>query len=348
MTNWHIFYQNEGNIAIYDLKGIDVSTQDRFEALFENRLSNEDAREFLVSLYKKGESAQEIAVAAKVMRSYSVKLPLDDELREKAIDIVGTGGDKSGSFNISTTVSLLLSSLGCVVAKHGNRSITSKSGSADLLEELGVRIDLSVESQMRMLKEVGFAFIYAINHHPAMKHIMPIRRSIEHRSIFNILGPLTNPSGAKKYLLGVFDPSFISKMADALVLLDAKRAFVVSSLDGMDEISISAVTKFAYVESGKISFGEIDPQVHGFKLAPKEEILGADAIENALITRSIFDNELKGAKRDIVVLNAAYALFADSSARDIKEGVEMATYALESNKAKEHMQKIIKLSNALL
>ncbi len=322
-------------------------SKEMFEKLFKNELSVDEAKEFLVSLYKKGESSQDIANAASVMREHSVKLPVSQELADELIDIVGTGGDKSGSFNISTTTSLLLASIGSKVAKHGNRSITSKSGSADVLETLGVNLNLEPTKQVKMLEEVGFTFIFAINHHPAMKHIMPIRKSLSHRTIFNILGPLTNPAGAKKYLLGVFSPEFISKMANALLELDTKRAYVVSSTDGMDEISISAPTKFAYVEAGVVSEGEINPQDYGFKLAPKEAILGADAKENAKIIIDILSGVEKGAKRDVVVLNSAFALFVDGKARDIKEGIEIAQDAILSTKAKEHLEKIIEISNKI-
>ena len=324
---------------------MDIKAQ--FEKLFNNEMSESQAREFLVNLYEKGESGEDIAAAASVMRAHSVKLPLSEALREKAIDVVGTGGDKSGSFNISTTVSLLLASMGCVVAKHGNRSITSNSGSADVLEVLGINLNLSVEDQVKMLEETGFCFIFAMNHHPAMKHIMPVRKSIEHRTIFNILGPLTNPAGARKYLLGVFDPSFIRRMAEALVALDAKRAFVVSSYDGMDEISLATKSAFAYVEDGRISEGEIDPEAHGFELAPKEAILGGDATLNAEITRDIFYGIEMGPKRDIVLLNAAYALFADGKVRDVQEGIEMAKDAIDSGKATSHLEKIIEVSAQL-
>lgn len=306
-----------------------------------------EARDFLIALYEKGESAEDIAAAAYVMREHSLKLPLSPDLRDKAIDIVGTGGDKSGSFNISSTVSLLLASLGSTVAKHGNRSITSNSGSADLLEALGINLNLSPENQVKMLEETGFCFIFAMNHHPAMKHIMPIRKSIDHRTIFNLLGPLTNPAGARKYLLGVFDPSYIKVMAKALLELGVKRAHVVSSNDGMDEISVSATTPFAYVEAGHISEGLIDPEVYDFKLSPKEAILGGDAIENAQITRDIFSGEEQGAKRDIVLLNAMFALFTDGRVRDLQEAREMAIHALESGKAAEHTKRIAEVSQKL-
>jgi anthranilate phosphoribosyltransferase len=324
-----------------------MNIKQQFEKLFNNEMPESEARQFLIDLYEKGESGSDIAAAASVMREHSVKLPLSDELREKAIDIVGTGGDKSGSFNISTTVSLLLASLGSVVAKHGNRSITSNSGSADVLEALGINLNLPVEAQLKMLEETGFAFIFAMNHHPAMKHIMPIRKSIDHRTIFNILGPLTNPAGARKYLLGVFDPSFIKRMAEALLKLDTERAFVVSSHDGMDEISLATESTFAYVENGRIFEGVIDPVLYGFDKAPKEAILGGDARYNAQITRNILDGTEQGAKRDIVLLNAAFALFVDGKVRDIQEAVEKAKDAIASGKASVHLEKMAKISQQL-
>jgi anthranilate phosphoribosyltransferase len=324
-----------------------MNTKEQFQKLFNNELSENEARDFLVELYQKQESASDIAAAAEVMREHSIKLPVSQSLQDELIDIVGTGGDKSGSFNISSTVSLLLASTGAKVAKHGNRSITSNSGSADLLEALGINLNLDPAKQVKMLEEVGFTFIFAINHHPAMKHIMPIRKSLDHRTIFNILGPLTNPAGAKKYLLGVFSADFIEKMANALLELNAKRAYVVSSEDGMDEISISANTHFAYLQDKKVTTGLIKPEAHGFKLAPKEAILGGDAKANAEITLNILSGKDDSAKRDIVLLNSAYALFVNGSARDIKEGIEIAYDAIKSSKAIEHLEKIVKVSNAL-
>jgi len=321
-----------------------MNVKQQFEKLFNNEMSTEEARAFLIDLYEKGESAADIAAAASVMREHSIKISLPDDLREKAIDIVGTGGDKSGSFNISTTVSLLLASLGRVVAKHGNRSITSNSGSTDVLEALGINLDLSTENKIKMLEETGFCFFPATDHHPAMKHIMPIRKSIEHRTIFNILGPLTNPAGARKYFLGVFDPSYIKRMAEALLVLDTKRAYVVSSHDGMDELSLAGNSSFAYVESDRISEGEINPEALGFTLAPKEAIQGGDALFNAQITRDIFSGVEQGAKRDIILLNAAFALFVDGNVRDIDEAIALAKEGLDSGKATKHLEKIAKFS----
>ena len=324
-----------------------MNIKQQFEKLFNNEMSEAQARTFLIDLYKKGESGADIAAAASVMRAHSIKLNLSDELREKAIDIVGTGGDKSGSFNISTTVSLLLASMGRVVAKHGNRSITSNSGATDVLEALGLNLNLTIDNKIKMLEETGFCFFPATDHHPAMKHIMPIRKSIDHRTIFNILGPLTNPAGAQKYLLGVFDPSYIKRMAEALLELDTKRAYVVSSQDGMDEIGLACRTSFAYVEDNRISEGEINPETFGFSLAPKEAILGGNAAFNAQITKDIYSGEEKGAKRDIVVLNAAFALFVDGNVRDIQEAITMVEAQLDSGKTREHLNFMAEVSQKL-
>lgn len=321
-------------------------TQVNFEKLFANEMSEEEAREFLIALYENGESSSDLAIAARVMKGYAKELAIPDELREKAIDIVGTGGDKSGTFNISSATSLLLSSMGCYVAKHGNRSITSNSGSADVLEKLGINLNLTTEQQALMLENVGFCFMFAPNHHPAMKHITPIRHSISHRTIFNLLGPLTNPANVKKYLIGVSEPKFIDIVANALVDLGIKRAMVVSSIDNVDEISISTKTKFAFVEDKFISNGEIDPIELGFKQYESSEVLGGDSEINARIIRDVFLGKEKGAKRDIIVINAAFALFVEGSAIDLKDGIKKANAALDSKKAMSHLEKIIEFSNS--
>ncbi len=318
-----------------------------FTRLFENKMSEEEAKNLLIELYERGESAEEIAAAAKVMREHSIKLNVKDEIKDKLIDVVGTGGDKSGSFNISSTVSILLASLGCYVAKHGNRAITSNAGSADMLEALGINLNLSIKKQEKMLEESGFVFMFAVNHHPAMKHIMPIRKSLPHRTIFNILGPLTNPAGVKKYLLGVFDQKYIDKITKALLLLDTKDSMIVSSHDGLDEISISDITYYNLIENGEIKKGIIDPIDFGFAMYPFEAIKGGDAKENAKITRGILEGSVKGAKRDIVILNAAAALKVAKVAKDIKEGIKMANDAIDSKRALKKLEEIIEVSNSL-
>lgn len=317
----------------------------KFDDIFENRLSADVVKQYLIELYERGETSEEIASAASAMREHMIPLSFDPKFSETLIDNCGTGGDKSNSFNISTTVSILLAACGCNVAKHGNRSITSKSGSADMLEALGVNLDLNLENQKKMIEETGFMFMFAINHHPAMKHIMPIRKSIPHRTIFNILGPLSNPASVKKQLVGVFDKSFVPKIAQALCSLQTKRAMVVSSEDGMDEISICDVTHAAFVERGSVREFIIDPREYGFDLAKKEDILGGDASQNAQITKDILSGKLKGAKKDIVLLNAACALLVEGKVYSTEEGIEMARDAINNGDALKKLEQIIEVSN---
>ncbi len=318
----------------------------KFDDIFENRLSEDSVREYLIELYERGETSEEIASAASAMREHMIPLNLPAKFSEELIDNCGTGGDKSNSFNISTTVSILLAACGCKVAKHGNRSITSKSGSADMLEALGVNLTLPLADLVTMLEKTGFAFMFAINHHPAMKHIMPIRKSISHRTIFNILGPLSNPASVKKQLIGVFDKSFVPTIADALTKLNTKRAMVVSSEDGMDEISICDITHAAFVERGSVKEFIIDPREYGFDLGTKEEITGGDANQNAQITRGILSGEITGAKRDVVILNAACALLVEGKVYSTEEGIEMAKDAINSGDALKKLEEIIEVSNS--
>jgi anthranilate phosphoribosyltransferase len=324
------------------------ATKADFEALFEHRLSDEEMRAFLLSLSLNAQtSSQMIATAAEVMRRHSIILEVPAELKPKLIDVVGTGGDKSGSFNVSSTVALVLAASGAYVAKHGNRSITSKSGSADVLEYLGVKLDLSLEQSSTLLQECGFTFLFAQYHHPAMKFIMPIRRSIPEKTIFNILGPLTNPVGLSKILLGVFDEVFVPKMAEAARELGMKSAIVVSSREKMDEISISDITYAGHLKNGVIEYFEIDPQMLGIKKAPFEAILGGEAEENGKILTDILNNRSTDAQRDMVLINAAYALVAEGMAKDAHEGLEIARDTLLSGKAAEKLKQIVSVSSKL-
>jgi anthranilate phosphoribosyltransferase len=323
-------------------------TRSDFEALFEHRLSDIEMRDFLLSLPLNAQtSSSMIATAAEVMKEHAIALNVSAELRNKLMDVVGTGGDKSGSFNVSSSVSILLSACGVYVAKHGNRSITSKSGSADVLEYMGVKLDLSREQTALLLEETGFAFLFAQYHHPAMKFIMPVRRSIPEKTVFNFLGPLTNPVGLSKILLGVFDEVFVSKMAEAARLGGIKSAIMVSSREKMDEISISDITYAARLQNGMIQTFEIDPQAYGIKKAPFEAILGGEAPQNAQIMLDLFNNRATDAQRDIVLINAAYALIADGMARDVQEGLEIAREGLLSGKAQDKLKQIITVSSKL-
>ena len=322
--------------------------KEQFTALFEHKMNDAEMREFLLSMELNDTTPVEsIAAAADVMRSFAVALPISEELRERAIDIVGTGGDNIGSFNISSTTSILTASCGATVAKHGNRSITSKSGSADVLEALGINLGLSVEQNARLLEEAGWCFMFAQNHHPAMKFIMPVRKSIDKKTVFNVLGPLTNPASIEKYMLGVFDKTFVPKMAEALQINGAKSALVVSSQEGMDEIGISGISHAMRLQNDKLEALEIDPQDYGLKLAPLEAIAGGDAKENAKIMFDIFDNAATDAQRDIVLLNTAASLMVDGLARDIQEGLEMGREALGNARAKKKLKQIVEISNKL-
>jgi len=319
-----------------------------FTSLFKHEMSDEKMREFLVSMtLDENTPVGVIAGAADVMRSFALPLPIKDELRLNAIDIVGTGGDKIGSFNISSTVAILVAACGATVAKHGSRSVTSKSGSADMFEALGMRLDLSIENSARLLEESGFTFMFAQNHHPAMAFIMPVRKSIPDKTIFNILGPLTNPAGVTKSMLGVFDKAFVPKMLEALKINGATSAMVVSSKEGMDEISISDVTYASTLQDGVVHEFIIDPEEYGIKKMPLKAIIGGDAKQNANILRNIFESGSTDAQRDIVLINAAAALMVDGLARDMQDGLEMAREAIANARAKKKIRQIIEISNKL-
>jgi len=319
-----------------------------FTELFEHKLNDEQMRDFLISMkLDESTSVESLAAAASVMRSHAIRLPLEEELRPRLLDVVGTGGDKIGSFNISSTVSLLCASAGAYVAKHGSRSVTSKSGSADMFESLGVRLDLSLDASAILLQETGFTFMFAQNHHPAMKFIMPVRKSISEKTIFNVLGPLTNPAGVKKTMLGVFDKAFVPKIAKALELNGSTSALVVSSKEGMDEISISDITYAARLDATGIKEFEIDPQSFGINRVPLEAIVGGDAVFNAQILHNIFKGTSTDAQRDIVLINAASSLMVDGMARDIQDGLEIAREMIKSKKALEKLKEIVEVSSKL-
>jgi len=319
-----------------------------FTSLFNHEMDDIQMREFLVGLtLDKNTSVNTIAAAADVMRSFAIPLPIQEETRARALDIVGTGGDKIGSFNISSTVALLVAACGATVAKHGSRSITSKSGSADMFEALGIRLNLSIENSARLLEETGFTFMFAQNHHPVMKFIMPIRKSIPDKTIFNILGPLTNPAGVQKSMLGVFDKAFVPKMLEALKINGATSAMVVSSKEGMDEISISDITYASRLYNGIVHEFEIDPEACKIRKMPLKAIMGGEAKENANILRHILDGTSTDAQRDIVLINAAAALLVDGLVRDMQDGMEMAREALRNKRGNKKLKQIIEVSNKL-
>jgi anthranilate phosphoribosyltransferase len=318
-----------------------------FDNIFKNNIDKNEAKEYLIKLYNDGETASDIASAVDIMRENMIKLDISLPLQNQLIDNCGTGGDSSNSFNISTTVSLLLSAIGSKVAKHGNRSITSKSGSADMLEALEINLNLPIDKLPIMLEKTDFCFMFAQNHHPAMKYIMPIRKEIPHRTIFNILGPLCNPAGAKKQLIGVFSKDYLARIVTALSLLDTKKAIVVSSADGMDEVSISDITYATKLQNKQTSDFIINPEEYGLKIYDKKEILGGDAQDNAILTKDILSGKIDGAKLDIVLLNTAVALVVDEKVEFIKDGIDLAKDIIKSKKAYEKLQQIIKVSNEI-
>jgi len=319
-----------------------------FEALFKGTMPEEDARDYLIALYERGESVQELQAAVEVMRSHMVPFETPATIQKQLIDNCGTGGDKSGSFNISTTVSILLASLGCYVAKHGNRSITSRSGSADMLEALGITLDLDQDKQRTMLEETGFVFLFAQMYHPAMKHIMPIRKSISHRTIFNFLGPLCNPAGVTRQFIGVYDPDFVSPLIQVLKATGSTRAMVACGKDGLDEISISAKTAVCDLDGkGDIHCYDLSPDQLGIQRAEKDAISGGTAEENAFITRQILTGHVEGPKRDIVRINAAASLVVAGKAPDMATGIAMADDAIDSGKARIKLEQIIQVSQRL-
>jgi len=325
-----------------------IDSKNAFETLFNHQLNDTEMREMLLSFtLDETTSVESIAAAAEVMRAHSIKLPISDIMKSRVTDVVGTGGDKIGSFNISSTVALLLASCDVKIAKHGSRSVTSKSGSADMFEALGVRLDLSIQKSAKLLEESGFTFMFAQNHHPAMKFIMPIRKSISDKTIFNVLGPLTNPASATKTLLGVFDKSFVVKLAEAMKMNGSSSVTVVSSREHMDEISISDITYAADLREGKIHEYEIDPTLYGIKKVPLEAIKGGEAAFNAQILKNIFTSKAEDAQRDIVLVNAAVALMVDGMARDMQDGLEIARDAILSHKAIDKLQEIVDISSKL-
>lgn len=281
----------------------------------------------LVALRTKGEAIDEIVGFLRAMRSNMVKVDAPD-----AIDVVGTGGDSAGTFNISTTSAFVVAGAGVKVAKHGNRAASSKCGSADVLEALGAHIQLTKEQAETVFKKVGLVFLLAPLYHPAMKEVAAIRKELRVRTIFNILGPFANPASTRRQLVGVPNKELAERMAQAGKQLGYKRLLVVSSADGMDEISTSSKTYLFDLDRGKIKRSIIDPKKFGFKRASTKDILGGDATENAQIVRSVLSGE-SGPRRDIVVLNSAYALLAAGVVSTAKEGVDKARGSIDSGRA---------------
>ncbi|SPD76324.1 Anthranilate phosphoribosyltransferase [uncultured Desulfobacterium sp.] len=296
---------------------------------------------FITALRMKGETVEEITGAARVMRAKAAKIDISTFLKDKTIlDTCGTGGDGAGSFNVSTAVAFVAAGGGVIVAKHGNRAVSSKCGSADVLEALGVKLDITHQDVARCLREVGIGFLFAPMFHSAMKYAAGPRQEIGLRTIFNLLGPLTNPAGATAQLLGVYDQGLTEKIAKVLGRLGTKEAFVVCAEGTYDEISITSATTVSHLREGNVRTFKITPEEYGLARADAEAIRGGDARENADIIQGILKGE-KGPKRDMVLLNAGAAFAAAGLAPDIAEGMKLAVDSIDSGRAMEKLETLI-------
>ena len=296
---------------------------------------------YLTALALKGETIDEITASAAGMRAHCIKLLHNLDV----LEIVGTGGDGSNSFNISTTSSLVIAAGGVPVAKHGNRAASSKSGAADVLEALGVKITLTPERSAEILKKINICFLFAQNYHIAMKYVAPIRKELGIRTVFNILGPLSNPAGANMELMGVYDQSLVEPLAQVMVNLGVDRGMVVYGQDSLDEISMCAPTSVCEIRDGKFTSYEITPEQFGYERCEKGALTGGTPAENAEITKAILKGEEKGSKRQAVCLNAGAALYIAGKAASIEEGVKLAESLIESGAALKKLEEFVEETN---
>ncbi|MFA6470846.1 MAG: anthranilate phosphoribosyltransferase [Candidatus Latescibacterota bacterium] len=296
---------------------------------------------FLVAMRLKGETVEEISSFARVMRDKATRI----ESPRDVVDTCGTGGDGANTFNISTVSAFVAAGAGVTVAKHGNRSVSSKCGSADLFMELGIKIDIPPEKVSACLNEIGIAFLFAPILHASMKYAIGPRRELGIRTFFNILGPMTNPAGAERQLLGIYSAELVEKVAGVLADLGCRKAYVVHGSDGLDEITTTGETMIAEVENGKVSLLKIEPEQFGFRRTGKENLVGGDASENAAIFQSILTGE-QGPKRDIVLLNSAFAICAGGGAMTPEEGLKMAACSIDSGEALKKCHALREFTNS--
>jgi anthranilate phosphoribosyltransferase len=320
-------------------------TRDQAAAAFDSMMSGEATPSqmggLLMALRVRGETVEEITGAVAAMRAKM--LPV--EAPPNAIDVVGTGGDASGSYNVSTCAAFIVAGAGVPVAKHGNRALSSRSGAADVLAALGVRIDLAPEQISRCVNEAGIGFMFAPSHHPAMKHVGPTRVELGTRTIFNLLGPLSNPAGVKRQMVGVFSRQWVEPLAHVLKNLGSERAYVVHGSDGLDEITTSGPSVIASLENGTVSTFEISPEDVGLKRSKPEALRGGDAEENASALKAVLEGK-PSPYHDIAVFNAAAALVVAGLAKDLKNGVALAQKSIESGEAEGCLDRLIVVSNA--
>lgn len=310
------------------------------DEIMEGQATTVQMSSYLTALSMKGETVDEITASAEAMRGHCVRLLHEMDV----LEIVGTGGDGSNSFNISTTSSLVISAAGVPVAKHGNRAASSKCGAADVLEALGVNIGVQPELSTALLEQIGICFLFAQNYHIAMKYVAPVRKELGIRTIFNILGPLANPAGANMELMGVYDEALVEPLAQVLANLGVKRAMVVYGTDGLDEISMSAPTKVCEVQNGSFTSYTLTPEEFGFTRCDKNALAGGTPEENAAITREILAG-VPGAKRDAVLLNSGAAIYLAGKAANIQEGIDIAKDIIDSGKAMEQLELFARISN---
>ena len=299
---------------------------------------------FITALRMKGETAEEIAGCARAMRAHAVKVTTS---QPQVVDTCGTGGDGTNTFNISTAVAFVVAGAGLCVAKHGNRAVSSRCGSADLLEALGVRIELGPEEVARCIKEVGIGFLFAPRFHPAMKYAAIARREIGIRTIFNLLGPLSNPASASVQLLGVYNPTLTETLAEVLALLGTERALVVHGADGLDELSTTGVNKVTQLSSKEMKTYYLNPRQVGLPLADLQELKGGSPEDNVKIMKSLLQGE-RGAKRDVVLLNAAVTLMLAEKVPDFETGLALAAEAIDSGQALKKLDQLIQVSQSFV
>ena len=312
-----------------------------FEILFAGEATPAQMGGLLMALRTRGETVDEYAAAASVMRAHCHKVIAP----EGAIDIVGTGGDGKGTLNISTAAALVVAGAGVVVAKHGNRNLSSKSGASDALTELGINVMVPPNVVERAIREAGIGFMMAPMHHPATRHVMPVRIELGTRTLFNILGPLTNPAGVKRQLTGAFSDRLIRPMAETLAALGSKKVWIVHGGDGTDELSIAAPSKVAALDAGQITEFTVRPEDAGLPVHPFEAIIGGTPAENATALRALLDGA-PGAYRDAVLLNAAAALIVAGRANALPEGVTLARQSIDSGAARAKLAALVKATNA--
>ena len=312
------------------------------EILLSGEATQAQIGSFLTALRMKGETLEELVGFASVLRD---KAETISPKVDNYVDLVGTGGDCTYTFNISTTSAFAVAAAGLPVAKHGNRSISSKSGAGDVLEELGVNIMAEPATVERCVNEAGIGFMFAQLFNKSMKYVGQARKEMGVRTVFNILGPLANPSRAKNMVVGVYSPMLTEVVAKAMARLGVERAFVVSGADNMDEITLTGTTTISEIKDGEVKTFQLTPEEVGLKTCSLEELRGGDGKENAKITKAILSGEEKGPKRDIVLLNAGATLYVGGIAKDIKEGIELAAEVIDSGKAKAVLDKLVEESN---